>query len=743
MRKKIFSFLACSVSVGLLLSITPSGAALAIERALPAQTMIEESASSSSEDIDLEKSQSHSLEGAIQAAKKILEIPEEYSEFSYSFEKSNNREVWALNWSQQESGKGSIHVNMDSNSNQLLRIYRWSPYEEGSQSTLTQQQAQQQAAQFLQKVAPNYVSQLKLEASEEDAFPWLEISHQKSYHFSWQRLKSGIPVSHDGVRITVDGEKGWIESYELTWTETEMPSANDAVSMQKAREIFSEAGLLELQYQQPARFRPLSSGEVGEVQLVYRLTHPSFGKIDAITGQPFLPTSEDYYEKGAGMIGLDEGLRKGPEMAQDQSSYTLTPQELEKIQKQANLLTQDKAIEALKKWFDLPSTYTLREAGLIPLENSYVWNFYWITADGKGEYISATVQAEKGEVLNYYRTIYHEKELGEEQNKTVEESQKIAEDFLKKVQPERFRQVEYKERPTNVVGTKDRYHTFFYQRMAHDIPFPENGIQVVVDSLEQTIVQYNLNWTSAKLPSPEGILKQEEAHSAYLQSYPLELRYLSTFTALAQQRLFLVYEPKGSTQRPFSEIIDAKTGKPLDWQGKEIEEPFDGNFKDIKGHIAEKEIRQLGKAGIFTDYGDEFKPDEALSVASLLQALEKVKNPYRYEGLANDEELLKGAQKRGLLGDEVTLTDQVDREIMTRAMIDLLSLQKIAQLEQIFQVPFGDQDTFPTNFKGYAALAWGLGLPVWDEQVYGPSEVVTRAEGAMMLMDTLETRQKM
>jgi hypothetical protein len=75
----------------------------------------------------------------------------------------------------------------------------------------------------------------------------------------------------------------------------------------------------------------------------------------------------------------------------------------------------------------------------------------------------------------------------------------------------------------------------------------------------------------------------------------------------------LAYRPANDGNR-VSDIIDAKTGQFLDWQGKPLTaQPRSYHFTDIAGLEAEKEITALGQAGIFGEYGDLSSPLKILA----------------------------------------------------------------------------------------------------------------------------------
>lgn len=203
----------------------------------------------------------------------------------------------------------------------------------------------------------------------------------------------------------------------------------------------------------------------------------------------------------------------------------------------------------------------------------------------------------------------------------------------------------------------------------------------------------------------------------------------------------LVYEPKMDNNSKVSNMIDGTTGEFLDWQGKPIkEQPRPYTFNDIEGNFAEREIKLLGQAGAFGEYDDKFRPAENVTLGSLLRAMFIAKNGvYGVENMS-DEELIKEAQKQGWLQEKLTTKDQLNRELLAKIIIRMLELEKVAQVEGMFQVPYEDAANFSEGSLGYIALVKGLGIMNVEGENFQPKEMVTRAEAAYAIVKGLISR---
>jgi hypothetical protein len=205
----------------------------------------------------------------------------------------------------------------------------------------------------------------------------------------------------------------------------------------------------------------------------------------------------------------------------------------------------------------------------------------------------------------------------------------------------------------------------------------------------------------------------------------------------------LVYRPVVHPGSAGSELLDAKTGQLLDWQGKPLVDNLKaGYFKDIKGNFAENEISILGQAGLFKEYGDVFHPEEKMTMGSLLKAMLTIQKGSWGKSDLTDQELLKQAREMGWLQEDWQPDSDVDRERMAKLMVRFLRLEPAAKAEGIYQVPFADAGSLPSGSLGYVALAWGLGIIKGDDVVFSASHVMSRAEAATALVRTLKVNNQ-
>ncbi|OAT82400.1 hypothetical protein A6M21_09330 [Desulfotomaculum copahuensis] len=695
-----------------------------------------------------------SLEQAIKTVKENFEIPPDYTNFTSAYNSFNNTRVWSLTWSApQGTGApgGSFNAQVDAGTGEVVNMNFLRPVKQPAQGVqipaVSRTKALQTATDLLKRLAAKHLSELQPAPDNNQVIP---LNYGPvTYSFRWQRLINGIPFPTDGVTIGINGTDGRVVNYNLNWTKASFPPATGAISAAKARQVFDDAGMLQLQYFLPSRIRPLTAGEKAPVKLVYQIHNPSNGVIDALTGKPLVPESGKWIQN----YGLPGG-KGGAEMGgADQASTPLSPAEQKEIAKTAKLISQDQAAAAVKKWLPIPDNMVLRDVGLgvdWQSPDIRIWSLSWNTTKpgaGEPQYISARVNAQTGELIGF-NLPYPNGGLEQSGGMDRPAAQKMAEDFLKQVQPQRFQEVKLDDivqqpapMPMLKAGQNPPVQNFNYVRLINGIPFPGNGMTIAVDTVNKKIVSYNLNWPALNFPAPDGILGAKQAVDAFLKYRPLTLSYTQVFGPDGPGEARLVYQPLAEPGMLVSNLIDAKTGAPLDWQGKPISRSGAFHFNDIAGNFAEKEINLLGQAGIFGEYGDAFHPNEKITLISLLRAMLMVKNGVEPTRDLTDQEIIKQADDLGWLTEDQTPNATVSRLTLAKLMVRLLDLDRAARIKGIYVLPYKDAHAISPDATGYVALTWGLGIIKGDGSNFNPDHLTTRAEAAAALVRALEVKQ--
>jgi len=692
------------------------------------------------------------LEKAILIVKTNFDVPSDYTDFSSTYNTYDDRQVWALRWNGSAERPGEFAAEVNAINGNIVSMNYWKNDDQVSNSpsvpTITKSSAREISDNLLMRLLGKRTEELSLIPSELEIMP---LGYGPfNYSLQYQRLINGVPFLSNGVNVQVSSTDGHITSYNLNWNEVKAPEVKGVINVDQAQQAFASAPFFKLQYWIPASYRPLSVGQKQEAKLVYQLRGENGGAIDALTGLPLQLKQGEWLVTdsfGNGGMGSAKMERSG---STSDGIQVLTPQEQQEVERTSELLKRDEAIAAVKRWIEISDNLTLRSANLSKdwrSTDKRIWSFDWSSigsekGEGTHQYLSARVSATTGELLGFDSSNQQTGKTEVKLDGTA--AQNLAEEFLKKVQGDRFRQVvldteniqmdKMSPEPWNI-------QAYSYHRVANGVDFPDNGMIVNVDPVAGKVTSYELNWSELELPSVTGILSKDQAVGSFLKARPLSLNYVRIYSNGMPGDLRLVYLPVSQDRSiPISNIVDAKSGELLDYQGLPLEKgPKPYNFTDLAGVDGAPEIAALGQAGLFGDYGNSFKPLEKMNLGSLLRAMYLNRFGQWGNTSLTDSEIIKKAKEQGWLKEEMQPGDPVNREILAKVLLRYVQLNKLAELKDIYEVKFQDSAQINPDALGYFALASSTGI-LKVEGVLAPLETVSRAEAAAALFRALAWR---
>ncbi|MBC9786231.1 S-layer homology domain-containing protein [Heliobacterium chlorum] len=684
-----------------------------------------------------------SLEQAIRIVKDNFPVPQDLDDFRSGFNEFNGRKVWNLSWNATKGSNGSFSAEVDGTTGEILSMNHWDWQPDPSNTALniadiTMEVAKETASQLVQRLNSGKWQKLQL-VTDINQSPFVSKDGNRQYNFYWQRIENQIPFPGNGISVAVDSKTGKVVNYQVNWTTAALPDTKGVISPEKAKEGFIDANMLELQYFFPRRDKAES-----KPFLVYRLTNPSEGAIDAFTGQPLIP-KEQWIQKGYGSFAAGMGMSVSavPSKGMDHATE-LRPEELKEISQADKFISRDQAIESIKKWLQIPKDITLRNASLSrEWDSQYGWNIFWDGSEGKN--LSCRVNALTGELIGYY---HWDQSMDDSKNGELNRdgARQLAETFLKKIQPKRFQGVQLDNQqvppePRPLIQNPMR-QTFSYVRKVNGIPFPDNRINVTVNTLSKEVTEYNLDWTEKEFPSSSQVMSTASINENFLNKRPLTLTYAQADDSKGNQSVKLIYQPlSASRMAAYPVLLDARTGQSLDWEGNIVDEnKYDFKFNDISGIPLEAEIHKLGQINLFREYGSAFHPNESVSMVSLLRGMVMIKSPLSDNKTITDQEVIASAKSFGWVQGEVQPGDAVTREQLAKLTVRMLKLEPAAKVQKIYQLPFEDAASLSDGSIGYVALAWGLGMIKTDTNNLAPQQAVTRAEAAYALLQAMKVK---
>ena len=714
------------------------------------------------------------LEEAIKFAKGLLEIPEDYAEFNYGMSTYGGKIIWDFRWTKKGVyEKSSIDVTMD-DSGDILRYYNYNYSDTGIDKKLpnvSRSEAQKIAEDFIKKLnSQDLFDGLKLVERSQRSFG------ETSHYFYYIATHDGVPVPFNNIRVTVNYDTGEIQDYNKAWTDDiEFPKDDDALSMEDAEKIYKEKLGLQLTYN--------LAGD--KVYLAYTPVYSSQYVIDAITGEVIDPSQSMrgvYYDEM--LIG-----RMG-DSAKEQAVPVLTPEEIKSIEESGELISQEEAEKIAREFkiFEIDDSFILDGASLRrgwDFERNYIWDLYLLKEDREAKdykYINVLLNAKTGEMLSFDISY----PMAEGENKyTEEEAKKAVEEFLEKIQPEKFKNTKYEKSDNDVIipimeKETDRYN-FRYVRMVNGIPFVDNYLNVRFDGINGKIYGFYMNWQEVDFPSAENVLKLEEIYDFFFENVGLNLEYRKnnlfsispeTSRAVAKAAGVAVAEAAGvavdavagvavdsvdiekakevvnliyavNPEKP--SILDAFTGELLNANGQPYVEEAPIEYTDISDHYAKEQIEALAEIGIGLE-GPTFRPNEKIKQKDFLllisQIIDRGYEFYNKTALENDSEtenlynllIREGIVKEGEEDPEAPLT----REESVKFVIRALKYDKVADLKDIFKCEFTDKDEINSDLIGYVVLAKGFNIVNGYGNYFRPKEELKRGDAIIIIYNSLK-----
>ena len=682
------------------------------------------------------------LEEAIRTAKEKFEIPGTHSEFDYDVQMMEGMTIWNLTWRSEDSNGGTYRVTVDSDG--MVRSYYFhkpAKYEGARLPALSREEARERAEAFLEAMETGLSN--RLEAAEDpETYPGAG-----TYRFQFFRTSSGIPFYGNGAALEIEKDTGEVTGYDRNWNSRSVfPEPEGVIGLEAAEAAFETHIGLELAYQYKM------AGEVLTPYLVYMPVESRDVWIDAFTGERIRTSSYgvfyggDYMDRAAG---------------EAKAEIALTPEELEAVGEIGRMVSGKAAEEILRSEAaaGLDETFALESMRLEknwPDRTRYRWFLSFtkpIEENGGGRHVGVygSVDAQTGEILTF-RNFGYESDRDGEAAVSREEALEAVEAFLERFAPERRAVYVLEEQPEPVTVREglepevERFYSFQYTRRVEGIPFRANRITVGYDAVEKRIQSYDLVHFHTDFPPAEGAATLEAAHKALFESVGMELLYVRDASSPGEllpapdmepdeKGIRLVYGLKPSKPA----ILEAESLALLNPDGSLYREPVEVAYSDLESHYARKAVEALAEAGIAPE-GPLFRPEAFITQKEfLLLAIHGMNYYMPQDPTEEDLQRMYGYLVReGILEASEKAPDaRVRRSDAVRWLVRAMGYGELAEVRTIFVDRFEDVALTEPAFKGYAAIAEGLGIIRGFDGMFKPLESLKRGDGAILVYNQL------
>jgi|GEM_PF-1439300 len=692
--------------------------------------------------------------------------------------------VWQLNWNYNDAAEYVYaYVMLDAMTGDILEISKdGGSYTEPQTklTTITKEEAKEKAEAFIGKVVPGLLDQTVFNDTGDDYYRKMYGgSYPVYYYFNYIRLYNGIKYDNNYINIGIDGASGEIRNFNYRWDELkDIPSKDGIITMEQATKTLKDNTIMELIYL-PIRDQYKYESVPKSVKLAYRSSYSFANMLDAKTGK---------------MIGWN-----GKEQEQSIKSASITEKQMNDILSKAKPvvkkeeeITKERAQELAQKVLSDEIEGTVKINNINYIEG----DGYWEAAGRKAWNIDFTVEkkveaqdantkeammplmngrimidALTEEVLAFNYWDYYDKAYGQsfEPAMTWEEAYGKAIEMVAKYHPDKINQIKTDQiyyKYTEYVDGKEippMEYYFNFIRKVNGVLYEENSINVSFNNRTGKLMNFTSRWQDdVNFPAAEKALSADEAKNVLLQYNAMELAYTrfnnSNDYMNPQYETKLIYRlfPK-KPQFNMYMLMDAVTGKPIDYNGKEIPDYDLGNFDTaLKDHWVERSAKLLAQQGIVEP--GTFKPDEAITKMDAVKMLVKARGMDYYYPMekaesadqvsfsdvredSDDYRYIQTAirygiidNKEGSFNGDATLT----REQLAVMMVKTLRYDTLANAKNIFTLDFKDQSKISADLKGYVAICKGLEL-IREEKGnnFRPKDKATMAETADMVYKSM------
>ncbi|OGO77244.1 MAG: hypothetical protein A2Y23_04575 [Clostridiales bacterium GWB2_37_7] len=672
------------------------------------------------------------LKQAIEIAKTTLSLQTDGFEFNSSYiENQNGFNIWSLNWNNTKTNNESINVSIDSNMGEIVSLSWYTPYEQPKSRIpkYTRAEALKAAETWMTKLQSDKFKLTKLKDNPNQDY---YNKYSDVYAFEFVRMQDGIEVTPNIISVQLDKNTLKIRNFYMVWDNQELPAKANAISLDQAKEVFKNKLGLELTY----NFIYGNTNNEPKAILAYTLKNGN-SPIDAISSELLNNMYRIYY-----------GMDRGSTSAKAEAAVPMTPQEQSVLDDQSKYISKEAAEQAIRQYVKIDNTMKLERANLYQGYNkaNATWNLEWKysgTENKSYKYINAQIDAVTKELKSLYINDNNEDQVIGETTIGKEAAKKLAEEFLVKVQPDKFKNTLYKEAKDSygIMPVYKNDFSFNYIRVENGIPTPTNSLFVSINEYTGEVISYNANWLDIEFPTPDKAITLDKAYEALFSEVKFGMEYTYHYpneNDYDKKEIKLAY-----TLENTNILMDANNGIMLNYDGTPVKSAKKLAYTDIKGNKAEDDINTLIDMGILVPEGNTFAPESNMLQKDFLKLLVSSLQEYYPMPVAKTEDqydnLYNEAIRRKLINtNEKNPESVVTRQDAARMIVRAMNYGVLAEKGNMFAVSFKDASSIPAAFKGYAVIASELGIiPAVDSYFY-PNKSITNGDAAEIIVNYLK-----
>jgi hypothetical protein len=720
------------------------------------------------QDILNEESVGVKKEEAVRIAKTILEGAADFEVGAIALNPGwgGVESIWNVDFYRKEAPGSNASVRIDADTGEILGYNIWENYDASKNfiTRITRSEAKAIAEEYLKNKLKIDMESYELLEENPYYYGYLMggVKEQVIHNFNYVKKFKGIPLSNYTISIGIDGESGKVRNFsynKLNVDTSKLPSPDGVLGAESVLNKYKDYINLSLQYITiyEEQYFGVSKPRIllAYVPLVY------VNMIDAFTGKT---VNYDGSEIDMAKPEYIESIKNIKPMDPDAKldSRAVNESEAKAMAQKYKALVE----EILGVKFDTGSNDYYSPYHYNAQEDLWSCNWY-VNKDGIDANFNITINGKTGHITNiglgkynYAKEVNTTEPVKEEVSWQMGKAKAL--ELIKKLVPEQygFFADQNTQEPSYTDETKKfmREHYYNFRRVVNGLPYSDNNIGVGIDRETGELRNFHFNWNDIDFPSISKIMPFEDAVKKYLEDTEAKLTYYAVYKydkasgrETVEETPRLVYTLSSKDYMYGSKIIDAKTGKFVDWSGKEIKTQPPVWESELSEHWAKRSVELLITQGIikdpFTEYEAQLTRADAVKMMSLAKGIlyygtSQSAKP-SFTDVSRDDGIyfyVENAVSQKILtetGGEFRGNDKITKQEFVKLLVNMLGYSEIARHSEIFKLS-GAQNIDNANV-GYVAICSVLGiLPVKEGEAFDGSAAVTNAEAAVAIYNALE-----
>lgn len=255
----------------------------------------------------------------------------------------------------------------------------------------------------------------------------------------------------------------------------------------------------------------------------------------------------------------------------------------QQVEAQNNPVSLEQAIQTAKQLFPATQNYSSFVSEFSSSPQSSTWNLHWEASESGQGNITVQINAQTGEVVSMWHWTPEQPGQNAGASLSTIEARNIADQWLKKLLPEKYSHFRLIDQPTIIPLSNNNYSSVEVRYQCY-----ENGLRVIGDEVRmevnarnRSISSYNLNWLDRPLPNPGKAISSTQARQVFQGENMLQMQYFLPRNWLKSslpdpEPIRLIYR----VNHPSQGSIDALTGKPLVLKDGQYEYAYDMAAKE-------------------------------------------------------------------------------------------------------------------------------------------------------------------